>query len=390
MPSIPSMNVLSTLRSLRNRGAKKENHLLRVEVSASALAHNAQVFKGVVKDRELAVVLKSNAYGHGLREVGKIADALPEVSWLVVDSIVEAQALRGVGVKKGVLIVGYVPRARLSKLNKLGKAALVVTSLDQARELAQLIKFKLDVHIKVDTGMHRQGVMLDELKETIQVLRRNKRLNITGLATHFADADGEEDDATLEQIERWQTAVAIYKKRVGDGLFHVSATAGTKFIDRAHSNLVRLGIGFYGFDPVPDRQLDLKPALSFWAKIANIKLLKKGESVGYNFTYTAEEDRYIAILPAGYNDGISRSLSNAGMMYLYDAACPIVGRVSMNLTAIDVTDVPEAMDLEDEVEVFSADPTRLNSIESVANHCDTIPYTVLVGIHPGLKRWVVE
>lgn len=390
MPSIPSMNVLSALRALRGRGAKKENHLLRVEVSASALEHNTKVFKGVIKDRKLAIVLKSNAYGHGLREAGKIADSLEEVDWLVVDSIVEARALRGVGAKKPIMIIGYVPRARWSKLAKLGKVALVVTSLDQARELAEFIKFKLDVHIKVDTGMRRQGIMPEELGEMIAVLRRNKRLKITGLATHFADADGEEDGATLEQIARWQKVVDLYRKRVGDGLFHISATAGTRFIDRAHSNLVRLGIGFYGFDPVQERSLDLKPALSFWARLINFKTLAKGESVGYNFTYTAEEDREIAIIPAGYNEGVGRMLSNKGAVYVNGVRCPILGRASMNLTVIDISDVPDVLDLEDEVEVFSADPARDNSIEAVSKAYDSIPYEVLVRISPSLKRWVVE
>lgn len=377
------------MRTLRFRHATRDQYLLRVEVSRAALRENARIFKQLIGDLSLAVVLKSNAYGHGLREVGRIADQIDDVDLLVVDSIVEARTLRGIGARKPILIIGYVPKSMLQALTRLKSVTLVVTSLDQARDVARLVRRSLSVQIKVDTGMRRQGIFPDQLEETIHLLSRNQHLCITGLATHFADADGADVTMTMNQICVWNEVVEVYRKRVGEGVFHVSATAGTKFVDRAHANMVRLGIGFYGFDPIGERPLDLQPALSFWAKVISVKLLRAGESVGYNLTYTAQDDRLIALIPCGYSEGVWRSLSNRGTVFVQGVPCPIIGRVSMNMTVIDITHVPGPVQLEDEVEVYSANRQQLNSIEAVANQCDTIPYEVLTRISPSIKRWTV-
>ncbi|PIR47569.1 alanine racemase [Candidatus Uhrbacteria bacterium CG10_big_fil_rev_8_21_14_0_10_50_16] len=383
------MTFAAFLRSLRNSRSIRDAHLLRVEVSRLALAHNARTLKQLIGGRSLAVVLKSNAYGHGLREVGKIADELDSIDCLVVDSIVEARMLRGIGVRKPILIIGYVPKSRLQELTRLRSVTLVVTSLDQVRDVVRLVHRPLSVHIKVDTGMHRQGIAPDQLLETIAVLRTNKSLHLTGLATHFADADGADETMTMDQIRVWNGVVEIYRKHVGEGEFHVSATAGTQFVEETTASLVRLGIGFYGLDSVRDRSLDLKPALSVWAKITSVKHVYVGDSVGYNATYTATSERTIALIPCGYNEGVDRALSNRGTVFFGSAACPIVGRVSMNMTSIDVTDVSGGVQLEDEVEVISEDRGKANSVEAIAALCDTIPYEVLVRISPSLKRWIV-
>ncbi len=383
------MSLLSRLRHLRARSTRPENHLLRIEVSASALRHNLKVFQDLVGDRTLAAVLKSNAYGHGLREVGRLMEAEPSVTTMMVDSIPEVQILRSVGVKKPIVIMGYVPRARLAKLKRLGKVTLVVTSLLQARDVAAAIRFNIDVHIKVDTGMHRQGVGVDELNEAIAILGTNKRLHLTGFATHLADPDGPTPEATQGQIKQWNACVDRYRTLVSEGCFHVAATSGTAFLSEAQSTMVRLGIGLYGIDLMSGRHLDLRPALSFKAKIVNLKELAAEERLGYNFTYTAPTPRRIALLPCGYHEGVDRRLSNCGVVYLGDVPCSILGRVSMNMTTVDVTDVSRDLVLEDEVEVFSTDPTRQNSIAHVARLCDTVAHEVLTGLSPTVRRVVV-
>lgn len=367
-----------------------QRHLLRVELSASALQHNCTVWQRVIGARHLGMVVKSNAYGHGLREIGRLAETIPEVHTLIVDSIVEARLLRRTGVSKPVLILGYVPQARWSELARMRRVTVVLTSLDQIRTFARVITFPASVQIKVDTGMHRQGVAFAELMESISLLQRNAAIQITGLATHFADADGEDATYTQQQIDVWGQAIALYRSQVGEGCFHMAATAGTQFLDRGESQLVRVGIGCYGIDSVSGRMLGLRPVLAMRGRIVGVKSVSAGESVGYNRTYLAVTDRRLALVPAGYNEGVPRALSNCGSMVVQGVRCPIVGRVSMNMTVIDISEVQHPVQLEQEVEIISPDPQAEHNVLGIARLAQQIPYEILTSISPGLRRWVVE
>jgi alanine racemase len=391
------MRFLHSLRQLRKRFDHPDNHLLRIELNSNALLYNIQQFKKLCSQHRFAAVLKANAYGHGLEEIGSFLDKNTDISYFVIDNIIEARLLRDKGIRKPLIILGYIPKNLLLSLKKLQDITLIINSTAQAEILKRTISFPLSVNLKVDTGMHRQGIPISEFESVIKILRQNPRLKINGLATHLADADGLEEEPTLKQLGLWQEAVGIFKKYLGNnGLIHSAATAGTSYLDRAENNLVRLGIGLYGFDPVKKRKLNLKPVLSYFAKIVNIKKVQKGQGIGYNFTFRAEHDMIIAVLPCGYYEGVPRSLSNRGYAYLQRNSwqektipLPIIGRVSMNLTTIDITKVAERLKLEDEIEVFSADSSKLNSIEKVAELCETIPYEILVRLPPIIRRYVV-
>jgi alanine racemase len=385
------MYLLNFLRRYRDRFDDPSKHLLRIEISADALRHNIGRFRTLYPYHHLAAVLKSNAYGHGLKEIGRFLDKQEGVECFVVDSIIEAQTLRDVGTRKPIIILGYVSRAALKSLEKIKKAIFVVNSKEQAELLQVLIDFKLQVHLKVDTGMNRQGIGVSELPHVINVLRSNKKILIGGMLSHLADADGPSGAATQEQIRRWKIALQMYKKLVPKSsrhIFHFAATAGARHLSTAESNLIRAGIGLYGFDMTQDKQLKVKPALSFWAKIVNIKEVKAGEKIGYNFTFTASKDMKIAVIPCGYYEGVPRSLSNKGKFYFNGNSLPILGRVSMNLTVVDISDVKVPIHLEDEVEVYSTDARKDNSVENVAKLCDTIPYEILVRLAPTIKRTI--
>jgi alanine racemase len=255
-----------------------------------------------------------------------------------------------------------------------------------------LIDFNLSVHIKVDTGMNRQGVGIDELEEVINILRKNKRIKIDGMLSHLADADNPNPLDTLKQLSKWQTALFKYKKLISKSdysLFHFSNTAGLGYLSNQESNLIRVGIGLYGFDTTKDKRLNLKPVLSFWAKIVNLKKVKAGEKIGYNFSFTAPKDMTIAVIPCGYYEGVPRALSNKGYFYFKDVPLPILGRVSMNLSVVDVSNVEKSLNLEDEVEVYSNNPAKKNSIDNVAKICNTIPYEVLARLAPTIRRVIV-
>jgi len=362
-------------------------NLLRLEIDFQQLNRNIEFFKKNYELPYLAAVLKSNAYGHGLKEMGRLFDSNKNISHLVVDSIIEAEILRKTGIKKPIIILNYVPRRILHDLKKL-RSILIVNSLSQAEILSREITFPLAVHIKVDTGLHRQGVSLEELIPTIQILKKNHHLKIEGLMSHLA-APASNKELSLQQLKRWEEGVRIYKKEISNWqshLFHILATAGINHFPKIENNLVRIGIGLYGFDASAEKNLnDIKPVLSLWAKIVNIKNIPKGEGVGYGFTWIADRETKVAVVPCGYYEGVPRYLSNIGYFYYHDQPLKIIGRVSMNLTVVDISSIDE-IKLEEEVEVFSDDLNKMNSFNYVAKTGNTIPYEILVHLSPQIKR----
>ncbi len=382
------MYLLNWFRKYKNVFDDPSKRLLKIEIDSEALSNNVSRFRTLFPRHYLGVVLKSNAYGHGLKEMGKLLDKNKEVDCFVVDSLVEAKTLRDNGIKKPVIILGYIPQNALRQLKKIKDVILIVNSKEQAFILKNKINFKLKVHIKVDTGMNRHGIPVSDLVAVIEILRSNKKISIEGMMSHLADADGLSGVSTQMQIQQWRAALAIYRKIIGHrkGIFHFAATAGSRYSGMAENNLIRAGIGVYGFDNTQDNRLKVLPVLSFWSKIANIKKIKKGERVGYNFTYIAPKDMTIAVVPCGYYEGIPRSLSNIGYFYYKNIPLPIIGMISMNLTVVDISDIKEPIYLEDEIEIYSADLNKLNSVGKVAKLCNTIPYEILVRLAPTIKR----
>ena len=263
---------------------------------------------------------------------------------------------------------------------------LVINSLDQAQFLKNSVHFPLNVHIKVDTGMNRQGVEISQLEEIIKILLDNHFIKIDGLLSHLADADSPDEQPTHQQIEKWSRAINVFKKIIGSGIFHLSASSGVSYLSAFESNLIRVGIGLYGFDTTPKKEMNLKPVLSMFAKVVNLKRVLTGEKIGYNFTHKAERETKIAVVPCGYYEGVNRLLSNRGYFYFKNQPLKILGRVSMNLTTIDVSSIEKLISIEDEVEVFSSGSTKENSIENVAKICQTIPYEIVSKIPSGIKR----
>lgn len=382
------MHFVSLMRGIKEnfRHYDPSRNLLRIEINSHQLNQNIEFFKKTFKIPYLAAVLKSNAYGHGLKEMGHLFDINPDISYLVVDSIIEAKILREKNIRKPIIILGYVPRSALKDLKKL-RCILVVNSLKQAEILSQEINFPLGVHIKIDTGLHRQGVSLEELVSTIKILKKNQHLRIEGLMSHLA-APASNKELSRHQLERWQEGVNVYKEHIPNWqshLFHVLATAGINQFSQIENNLARIGFGLYGFDATAEKNLSLKPILSFWAKFVNIKNVPKGEGVGYGFSWIAERDTRTATVACGYYEGVPRYLSNVGYFYYHDQPLKIIGRVSMNLTVVDISSISD-LKLEDEVEVFSDDPNKKNSLAAVAEIGKTIPYEVMVHLSPQIKR----
>ena len=379
------MNIWNIIRSLKARILPINlPSLITIYIDKSAILHNLQAYRQAYPELEFAPVLKSNAYGHSLVPMARILDS-QKLPFLIVDSYYEARLLRDNNIKSPILIIGYV-EANIILQSKLSKISFCITSLEQLRCLSYS-KNRLNLHLKIDTGMHRQGIMSSELDEAIKIIKQNPNLNLQGIASHLADADNSKSSSVMQQLKQWsQIQKRLTQEFPNITYTHISATAGvihTKS-DSTH-NLARLGLGLYGISIINNPKVNLRPALSMQTIISGVKSIKKGDTVGYNNTFIAPQDIIIATIPAGYAEGVDRRLSNIGQVEVNGILCPIIGRVSMNITTIDVSNVPQVK-LGDIVTIISNDNNSPISVTNIAKTCNTIPYEILIHIPTHLRR----
>ena len=368
---------------IKNLLRSTHERLITVSISEAAIRNNLHIFQNTYST-PIAPVLKSNAYGHGLKEVGAIVDT-EEIPFICVDTFFEALTLRKNGVKKPILIIGYTPLENILS-HTLQDVSFAVISMEELRRLIDA-NISVSIHLKVDTGMHRHGIAPEELSTALSLIKESA-LTLDGVYSHLASADEETSDFNEIQTKIWNTLVKEVREAISSvRYFHLANSAGSAFSKDIDANVIRLGIGLYGINPGKDT-LDLKPALEIITRITSIKKITHGEHIGYNTTFTASHDMTIATIPMGYNEGIDRRLSNKGMILVNDTECPILGRVSMNITTIDISAVSDIA-LDTPVTVLSSDTKQKNNAAHIATLCETIPYEILVHIPSMLHREVV-
>ncbi len=379
------MGLLETIRIIR-KSFSLYIPSVEITISKGVLLRNFKQYQAAYPDFLLAPVLKSNAYGHGLVVCAQILDK-EQVAFFVVDSLFEAKLLRSAGIKKTVLVIGYVNPINIRHAHK--NIVYTITSLAQLKEVSSTLFTPRRFHLKLDTGMHRQGIMLSELDEAIRIFEKNRLLQLEGVCTHFADADNDDETFSKEQCRLWREAQQKIKAAFPNmKVFHVAATSGARFAKEAGSSVIRVGLGLYGIDPSPRERVIVEPVLQLETVISGIKIIEKGECVGYNCTFQASKTMKIATLPLGYYEGIDRRLSNVGSVKIHNQICPIVGRVSMNITSVDVSAVSNVKE-GDRVVVFSRNTKDGNSVDEAARVARTIPYDLLVRLPPHLRRTVI-
>jgi alanine racemase len=242
--------------------------------------------------------------------------------------------------------------------------------------------------------MRRQGVMQNEVAEALEIMEENKFIELNGICSHFSDADNDDPSFTEGQISAWNKVVHQCKNYWPDIKYiHISNTDGHKFSPDTEANLSRLGIGLYGLSQNLESspKLDLLPVLEMKSIVTGVKKLQINESVGYSNTFKAEKEMLVATIPVGYYEGMDRRLSNTGTILVGKnrIPCPIVGRVSMNITTVDVSNVPDVA-MGTEVIVISNIAGDQNSISMMARKCNTITYEIAVHIPEHLKRVIVK
>jgi len=372
--------------------------LIKIEISRNRLLHNLDEFRKLDKKNMIAPVLKSNAYGHGLIEIAKILEDAKKqnkelnktIPFFVLDSYFEALALRSKGIKTPLLIIGY-NRPEILLNPNLQNISYAITSLETLQQIQQTKKY-INIHLKIDTGMHRQGILIEEIDNALEIINANKNINLEGICSHFSDSDNTDPEFTKQQISNWNNVVSKLETKYPQiKYFHISNTYGHKYLNSIKSNTSRLGIGLYGIAEGFDIDINLKPVLEMKTIITGIKKIKKGQTVGYSNTFIAQKDMTIATVPIGYFEGLDRRLSNKGYFTINKEGVqsPIIGRVSMNITTIDVSDISNPK-IGDEVIVISNNSNNKNSIQGIAKTVETIPYEIVVYIPEHLKRVVVE
>lgn len=380
----------------------KFTFLTWAEINLSALQHNIKVLRKQIGNQViLAPSVKANAYGHGMVEISKIALA-SGADWLCVNSLFEAEILRKNGIKAPIYIMGYVLKKDLAEAIRL-HCRLVVYNKETVAELgraAEKLRKKVRVHIKVETGNNRQGVLMSEIFDFVEFARKFPFIEIEGLATHFANIEDTVDDRYARfQLENFKkTLAALATRGIHIPIPHCANSAATILFPETHFGMVRPGITVYGLWPSEEvksaakkrhRLISLRSVLSWKTRIAQIKEIPKGSFVGYGCTYKTKRETRLAILPVGYYDGYDRGFSNKSHVLIHGKRAPVRGRVCMNITMVDVTDIPTAR-VEDTVTLLGRDGREEIAAEYLADLIGTINYEVTTRIHEGIPRIITN
>jgi alanine racemase len=362
------------------------------EIDLDALAANLRAIRGRLAPRPILAVVKADAYGHGAVEVARALQALG-VEQLGVALPEEGLELRRAGVRVPILLLGGFapPQADLVLAHDLTPAIYRPDQVQALSSAAAARGTRARVHLKIDTGMGRLGVPAAGVPEFAEALARADRLEVTGAFSHLAVADDPRDPFTRRQIEAFEGAVRAMRHRgLRPAQLHLANSAAIIDHPPAWMTLTRPGIVLYGYPPSDKvSPCPVSPVLSLRSRIIYIKQVPDGTSLGYGRTWIARSPARIATLPLGYDDGLPRPLGNRGHVLVRGRRAPIVGRVSMDLTTIDVTGVPEAA-LGDEVIVIGRSGGEAIGADQVAEWADTIHWVVLCGIGSRVPRLYLQ
>ena len=365
-----------------------------LEIDLSALADNVRALRRRIGSRRLLyAVVKANAYGHGAELIAPAA-LQAGADRLAVAAVNEAVALRQAGVAAPILVLGYTPPDLAETLLEYALTATVYearTALAFA-EAADRHGQPLTVHIKVDTGMHRLGIDHAEALELCAHLNRNAHLRLEGIYTHFSTADEVDQRYSRKQLRRFSALLdRLASAACRPPIAHAANSAATLAMPQAHLDAVRCGILVYGLSPGSERPAppEMRPVLSWKARIAQVRRLNAGEPVSYGNTWRAPETRTVAVVPVGYADGFPRSPKNWQSVLVGGREAPIVGRVCMDQTVVDVTEIVAtggSVSQDDEVVLIGSQQGISLTAELIAARLGTINYEVTSRLMARLPR----
>ena len=358
-------------------------------INLQSLSHNFNEVLHRVDGRKILAVVKAQAYGHGALMVSRHVLELG-ADMLGVALIEEARELRSAGIKAPILVMGAVFPEQADAITGLGLTP-VVYDMKVARAVADSArkqKTTISVHVKIDTGMGRIGISPAAAEGFIADLVNLPGITVQGMMTHFADADLRDKRFASEQMSLFESLLKNLDSRgIAIPLRHAANSAAVLDYRRALFTMVRPGLMLYGYNPLEGEGAgaDLRPVLSLVTRIAFLKKVPEGIPISYGRTFITKRESMIATIPIGYADGYSRGLSNIGEAIVRNVRVPVAGRVCMDMTMLDVTDVPGVSEGDEVVLIGSQGKERITA-DDIAAKTGTIPYEVLCGISSRVPR----
>lgn len=366
-------------------------------ISLRAVRHNARLLHDLVHPARAAFVVKGNAYGHGLVPVARAIE--PLAARLCVYRLEEAVELRAAGIATPVLILGPIPSDALDEALAAKTEVVLWSAGEFARRLciaARRRGRRVVVHVKVNTDLNRLGFEPHELVDALEDLLCLPEIEIGGIFSHLAAAEELDAPYTMRQLEAFERALTQAKPLLDRGglqpLRHIAASAAAMLWPQTHLDMARFGIALYGLWPsrqtreaMGAHKLDLRPALAYTSQIIVTRTIPAGASVGYGRSFRAPREMRIGVVPAGYADGVPRALSNRGAFIVEGVRCPVIGRVAMNMTELDLTPAPAAR-VGSTVTLIGKDGDAVVGADDWAAWCETIGYEIVTRLPRGLPR----
>jgi alanine racemase len=362
-----------------------------IEVDLDAIAHNIRAIKNHIGPSiSLMAVVKANAYGHGAVEVARTA-LRNGASRLAVARAGEGIQLREAGISAPILVMSYTSPAEIESAVAhdltLAVTELQIAEIVSARSVA--LGRRTPVHVKVDTGMGRFGLLPDEVVPFLNRLAVMPGLVVEGIFSHFSVADLADKDYTWQQFQIFQRVV-VELRAAGHHvpLCHIANSAATLDLPAMHLNAVRAGIAIYGLRPSSQVEpaVPLKPALTLKSRVARVRTLPAGSSISYGRTYITPRAMAVALVPVGYGDGYHRLMSNRGAVLINGQRAPIVGRVCMDHFVVDISQVGP-VEVDDEIVLIGRQGEGQITADEVATWAETINYEVTTSLLPRVPRF---
>jgi alanine racemase len=368
-----------------------------IRISLDALRRNARALRDLVAPARASFVVKSNAYGHGMVDVARAVE--PFADRLCVYSIDEAIELHDAGIARRIFVMGPIESADLEEaVARKFEIALWDTGsyLRALCDSARSRHDRADVHVKINTGVARLGLEPADTADAIEDYVRLPEISIAGVFSHLAAAEELDSPFTMEQMETFERATraadAFVQTRGMHPVRHIAASAAAMLWPQTRLDMVRIGVALYGLWPSPQTRIamnganfELEPALSFETRLVAMRTVEAGTPVGYGCSYHAPKRTRIGVVPLGYADGIPRLLSNRGAFIIGGARCPIVGRVCMNMTLIDLAAAPAAKP-GDAVTLIGREGDASVTADDWAQWAETINYEIVSRLPAELRR----
>lgn len=357
-----------------------------IEININNLKRNIEVLKGYIGPYvKFMAVVKADAYGHGLKDVVPYLD---NVDGFGVANVEEGIILRELNIKKPILIMGDIFPSDIKDIIHFDITPSV-SNLDIARLISKegmKEDKEVPIHIKVDTGMGRFGFLSEELLKVIDEILSLDNLKLDGIFSHFSTAGTDKEYVDLQFRRFLELISSLERKRIFFSNRHIANSPAVLYHPYTTMDMVRVGIAMYGINPVDtEPPIELLPVMSLKSKLLSIREIPNNWAVGYERTFISGKPMKIGIVPIGYGDGIPFQLSNNGYVLIRGKKAPIIGRICMDYTIVDLTGMPDARP-EDEVVLIGTQDEKSIRVEEIAKRCGVIPYSIITNLKGRIKR----